>query len=69
LGQIAAFPAIGWLADGYGRRWGMFIGCVIVVAGTAVQATASGRESLFHFSFHFFSFFEKSSVAMKLLTS
>ncbi|PUU82756.1 general substrate transporter [Tuber borchii] len=42
LGQIAAFPAIGWLADGYGRRWGMFVGCVIVIVGTAVQATASG---------------------------
>ncbi|CAZ81962.1 unnamed protein product [Tuber melanosporum] len=42
LGQIAAFPAIGWLADGYGRRWGMFVGCAIVVVGTAVQSTANG---------------------------
>lgn len=31
----------------------MFVGCVIVVVGTVVQATASGCES--HF-FHFFIF-------------
>ncbi|RPB15509.1 general substrate transporter [Morchella conica CCBAS932] len=41
LGQIAAFPFCGWLADGYGRRWAIFIGCVIVVIGAAVQTPAN----------------------------
>jgi MFS family permease len=43
LGQIAAFPFCGLLADGYGRRICIFIGCVIVWIGTAVQATANEK--------------------------
>lgn len=41
LGQIAAFPVCGLLADGYGRRWCIFVGCLVVIIGTAVQATAN----------------------------
>ncbi|KAL1611190.1 hypothetical protein SLS59_000831 [Nothophoma quercina] len=41
LGQIAAFPFCGFLADGYGRRWCIFVGCALVLVGTAVQATAN----------------------------
>jgi MFS family permease len=40
LGQIAAFPFCGFFADGYGRRVCIFIGCALVLVGTAVQATA-----------------------------
>ncbi|KAH9211971.1 general substrate transporter [Leptodontidium sp. 2 PMI_412] len=40
LGQIAAFPFCGFLADGYGRRICIFVGCAIVLIGTAVQASA-----------------------------
>lgn len=40
LGQIAAFPFCGLLADGYGRRVCIFVGCFLVVVGTAVQASA-----------------------------
>jgi MFS family permease len=40
LGQIAAFPFCGFIADGYGRKWCIFIGCLIVLIGTAVQASA-----------------------------
>ncbi|KAK7932686.1 hypothetical protein PG985_003398 [Apiospora marii] len=40
VGQIASFPFCGLLADGIGRRWCIFIGCFIVLVGTAVQATA-----------------------------
>ncbi|ETN45230.1 uncharacterized protein HMPREF1541_10107 [Cyphellophora europaea CBS 101466] len=36
LGQIAAFPVCGLLADGLGRRWCIMIGCFIVVVGTAI---------------------------------
>ncbi|EUC32829.1 hypothetical protein COCCADRAFT_5518 [Bipolaris zeicola 26-R-13] len=41
LGQIAAFPFCGLLADGWGRRLCIFIGCALVLVGTAVQATAN----------------------------
>jgi len=40
LGQIAAFPFCGMLADGYGRKVCIFIGCAIVIIGTAVQGSA-----------------------------
>lgn len=42
LGQIAAFPFIGILADGFGRRWCIFVGCFLVLIGTAIQASAHG---------------------------
>jgi len=43
IGQIAAFPFCGWLADGYGRRVCIFVGCFLVLVGTAVQASAHSR--------------------------
>lgn len=41
LGQIAAFPFCGFFADGYGRRKCIFVGCFLVLVGTAVQTTAN----------------------------
>ncbi|KAK4890921.1 hypothetical protein LTR49_028705, partial [Elasticomyces elasticus] len=43
-GQIAAFPFCGFLADGYGRRICIFVGCALVLVGTAVQTTAHTIE-------------------------
>jgi MFS family permease len=43
LGQIAAFPFCGLLADGYGRRKCIFIGCLVVCIGTAIQTSANTR--------------------------
>ncbi|EKD13962.1 lactose permease [Drepanopeziza brunnea f. sp. 'multigermtubi' MB_m1] len=40
LGQIAAFPFCGLLADGYGRRVCISVGCAVVLVGTAVQGSA-----------------------------
>ncbi|ETS77587.1 hypothetical protein PFICI_09649 [Pestalotiopsis fici W106-1] len=40
LGQIASFPFCGLIADGYGRRVCIFVGCLIVLIGTAIQASA-----------------------------
>ncbi|KAF2732250.1 general substrate transporter [Polyplosphaeria fusca] len=40
LGQIAAFPFCGFFADGYGRRICIFVGCLLVLVGTAVQTSA-----------------------------
>lgn len=45
LGQIAAFPFCGMLADGYGRRVCIFVGCLIVVIGTAVQGSAQNLRA------------------------
>lgn len=40
FGQIAAFPFCGFFADGYGRRWCIFVGCALVLVGTAIQTSA-----------------------------
>jgi MFS family permease len=45
LGQIAAFPFCSFLADGYGRRKCIFIGCLIVILGTAVQTSSHTRSA------------------------
>lgn len=44
LGQIAAFPFCGLLADGWGRRWAIFVGCIVVLIGTAIQTTAHTQD-------------------------
>lgn len=41
IGQIASFPFCGLIADGWGRRWGIFVGCLIVLIGTAIQGSAN----------------------------
>ncbi|KAF6822323.1 lactose permease [Colletotrichum musicola] len=41
VGQICSFPFCGWLADGYGRRICIFVGCLIVLIGTAIQTPAN----------------------------
>lgn len=41
VGQVVAFPFCGWLADGYGRRICIFVGCAIVLIGTAIQTPAT----------------------------
>lgn len=40
-GQIAAFPFCGFFADGYGRRICIFVGCLLVLVGTAIQTSAN----------------------------
>ncbi|KAF2814705.1 general substrate transporter [Mytilinidion resinicola] len=37
VGSFAAGPATDWK----GRKWGMFIGCLIIVIGTCIQATCT----------------------------
>jgi MFS family permease len=39
IGGAAALPIQGPLTDMYGRRFGMFIGCAIVIVGTVISAT------------------------------
>ena len=40
IGQLVTIPITPWLSDGYGRRPAIFVGCVIILIGTAVQAPA-----------------------------
>jgi MFS family permease len=41
IAQIAAFPFCGYIADVWGRKPCIFIGCLIVLIGTAVQGAAN----------------------------
>lgn len=40
IAQIVAFPVCGGLNDKYGRRACIFVGCTIVLIGTAIQGAA-----------------------------
>jgi len=41
IGGVVALPFVGPCVDGFGRRWGMFIGAATVIIGTAIQASAN----------------------------
>lgn len=41
IAQLCAFPFCAYIADVWGRRHCIFIGCAIIIVGTAVQTTAS----------------------------
>ncbi|KAK1995246.1 general substrate transporter, partial [Colletotrichum falcatum] len=41
VGQVVSFPFCSPLADGYGRRVCIFVGCFIVLVGTAIQTPAN----------------------------
>ncbi|KAL6411941.1 hypothetical protein AUP68_04321 [Ilyonectria robusta] len=43
IGSAAAVFFTGPVNDSFGRRWGMFTGAFIVIIGTCVQATSTGR--------------------------
>ena len=38
VGSIVAIPFTGPINDFVGRRWGMFVGAVLIIIGTCVQA-------------------------------
>lgn len=40
IAQLTALPLTPFLSDGYGRRVGIFVGCAIILVGTAVQGSA-----------------------------
>ncbi|KAM5341964.1 hypothetical protein ACJ41O_014995 [Fusarium nematophilum] len=46
IGQLVTLPLTPFLSDGYGRRVAIFVGCLVILIGTAVQTTAN---SLGHF--------------------
>lgn len=40
LGMVVSMPFCSFLADGYGRRACIFIGCMVVLVGTLIQYSA-----------------------------
>ncbi|ANB14457.1 hexose transporter HXT13 [Sugiyamaella lignohabitans] len=46
IGGVATIPFLGPVNDTFGRRFGMFFGCLIVVIGTVVQATSKNINQL-----------------------
>lgn len=40
IGGVVALPFVGPAVDTYGRKWGMFIGALIIVVGTVIQGTS-----------------------------
>lgn len=40
IGQLVTLPIAPWLSDGYGRRVAIFVGCAVILIGTAVQTPA-----------------------------
>lgn len=41
IGAVVSVPFLAPLADGWGRRWGIFVGCVFVIVGTCIQAPST----------------------------
>lgn len=41
IGQLVTLPVTPFLSDGYGRRVAIFVGCAVILIGTAVQASAN----------------------------
>lgn len=49
IGGVAGLPFVGPAIDTFGRRWGMFIGCFIIVVGTVLSGTTIADHSLGQF--------------------
>ena len=41
IGGVSALPIVGPCLDNFGRRFGMFIGCLVVVIGTIIGGTSN----------------------------
>ncbi|KAG9238915.1 general substrate transporter [Amylocarpus encephaloides] len=44
IGGVVSLPFVGPAADTYGRRFGMWIGCLLVIIGTIIQGVATRAE-------------------------
>lgn len=41
IGGVAAIPFMGPLTDTWGRRYGMFVGCLLAIMGTIIEGTST----------------------------
>ena len=49
IGGVVALPFVGPAIDTWGRRWGMFIGSVIILLGTIISGTTFKDASVGQF--------------------
>ena len=49
IGAVCSLPFIGESMDRFGRRFGIFVGCLICVIGTILQVTSASHRSLGQF--------------------
>ncbi|KAF8858018.1 lactose permease [Acephala macrosclerotiorum] len=49
IGGVVSLPFVGPAADTFGRRFGMWIGCVLIIIGTVIQGLASQAEGVKQF--------------------
>lgn len=49
IGGVVSLPFVGPAADTYGRRFGMWIGCVCIIVGTFIQGVATQSEGVKQF--------------------
>lgn len=49
IGGVVSLPFIGPSSDTYGRRFGMWIGCVLIIIGTVIQGVASQQQGVKQF--------------------
>lgn len=49
IGGVVSLPFIGPSADTYGRRFGMWIGCLLIIVGTIIQGTAGPHQGVNQF--------------------
>jgi MFS family permease len=49
IGGVVSLPFVGPASDTFGRRFGMWIGCLCVIVGTIVQGVATSNEGVKQF--------------------
>lgn len=49
IGGVVSLPFIGPAADTFGRRFGMFAGCILVIVGTIIQGMATTQNGVKQF--------------------
>jgi MFS family permease len=49
IGGVVSLPFVGPAADTYGRRFGMWIGCVCIIIGTIIQGIATKSDGVKQF--------------------
>ena len=49
IGGVVSLPFVGPSADTFGRRFGMWLGCLLIIVGTIIQGVATQREGVKQF--------------------
>ncbi|PMD65561.1 MFS sugar transporter-like protein [Hyaloscypha bicolor E] len=49
IGGVVSLPFVGPSADTFGRRFGMWLGCLLIIVGTIIQGVATQKEGVKQF--------------------